>query len=91
MAGLQPPYRSGNGLEVRVARGSREGNRIAHILHAGDIVEQSFKTQAKTGVRHRAIAAQIAVPPQLLLEVLIHSSFQHIQALFALAAANTSP
>src|SRR6266481_965633 len=46
----------------RVAGGSREGDGVAHISEAGDVGEGALEAEAEAGMRHRAIAAQIAVP-----------------------------
>ena len=50
----------------RVARGARERDGVAHIRETGDIGEGALKPEAEPGVRHRAIAAQIAVPGVLV-------------------------
>jgi hypothetical protein len=39
-----------------------EGDHVSDIAHAGDELNQSFKTETKAGVGHRAVPAQIQVP-----------------------------
>jgi len=33
-----------------VTRGSGEGDGIAHVFHAGDVIEQALEAEAKTSV-----------------------------------------
>src|SRR5882762_2246163 len=51
---------------ARVARGSRERDGVAHVGEAGDVGEGALEAEAEAGVRHRAVAAQIAVPGVVL-------------------------
>jgi hypothetical protein len=46
----------------RIARRSREGDCVAHVGEAGDVGQGALETEAEAGMRHRAVAAQIAVP-----------------------------
>src|SRR5580692_2968923 len=50
----------------RVSRGSREGDRVADVGEAGDVGEGALEAEAEAGVRHRAVAAQVAVPRVVL-------------------------
>src|SRR5215471_14219918 len=71
------------GSVARVARRSREWNCVAHVGEAGHVRDRALEAQAEAGVRHRAVAAQIAVPGIVLLVEfgLRHASFQHGEAL----------
>src|SRR5437660_12684313 len=74
----------------RVAGGSREGDRVAHIGEAGDVGEGALEAEAEAGLRHRAVAAQIAVPGVVLAvdAALGHAAVQHLEPLLAWAAAD---
>src|SRR5215831_18486924 len=73
-----------------VAGGAWKGDRVADVRKAGDIGERSFEAEAKAGVRHRAVAAEIAVPGVLVPvdAALTHRSVQYLKPFLALAAAN---
>src|SRR6266581_7887432 len=74
----------------RVARGSREGDRVAHVGEAGRIGDRALEAEAEAGVRYRAVAAQIAVPGVVLPvdAALGHAAVEHFEPLLALAAAD---
>src|SRR5207237_2107522 len=74
----------------RTAGGSREGDGVAHVGEAGDVGEGALEAEAKASVRHRAVAAQIAVPGVVLLvdAALGHIAVQYLGPLLALAAAD---
>src|SRR5437899_12807211 len=77
----------------RVAGGSREGDRVAHVGEAGDVGEGApgeSRGEAEAGVRHRAVAAQVAVPGVVLPvdAALGHAAVQYLEPLLALAAAD---
>src|SRR5215472_9830595 len=67
-----------------------EGDGVAHIGEAGDVGEGALEAEAEAGVRHRAVAPQIAVPGVLVLvdAALGHGLVQDVEPLFALAAAD---
>jgi hypothetical protein len=44
-----------------------KGDGVADVGEAGDVGEGALKAEAKAGVRHRAVAAQVAVPGVLVL------------------------
>src|SRR5580700_1899761 len=69
---------------------SREGDRVAHVGEAGRIGEGALEAEAEAGVRHRAVAPQVAVPGVMLLidAALGHARVEHREALLALAAAD---
>ncbi len=50
-------------LKTGVTRRSGKGNRVAYIVHPGDIIQQPFETEAKPGMGHTAVAPQIPIPP----------------------------
>src|SRR5215471_2154061 len=74
----------------RVARRAWERDGVAHIGEAGDIGEGALEAEAKAGVRHRAVAAQVAVPGVFVLvdAALGHGLVQYLEPLLALAAAD---
>src|SRR5712691_2321107 len=74
----------------RVAGGSREGDGVAHVGEAGDVGEGALEAEAEAGMRHRAVAPEIAVPGVVLPvdAALRHASIQHLEPLLALAAAD---
>jgi hypothetical protein len=49
-------------VDTERCRGARERDRVAHLGEAGDIGEGAREAEAEARVRHRAIAAQVAVP-----------------------------
>src|SRR5687768_17377427 len=54
-------------LELRLARGAREGDHVADVVHAGEVLDGPLEAEAETRVRHRAVPSEIAVPPVVLL------------------------
>src|SRR5271169_6376360 len=74
----------------RVAGGARERDRVAHVGEAGDVGEGALKAEAEAGMRHRAVAAQVAVPGVVLaVDVALgHARVEHFEPLLALAAAD---
>src|SRR5262249_23292132 len=51
----------------RAPRRARERDRVAHVGETGDVGERPLEAEAEAGVRHRAVAAQIAVPAVVIL------------------------
>src|SRR5712672_3618585 len=74
----------------RVAGRSREGDRVTHVGEARDVGEGALEAEAEAGVRHRAVAAQIAVPGVVLAvdAALGDTAVQYVEPLLALAAAD---
>src|SRR5580704_5678627 len=74
----------------RVAGGAREGDGVADVGEAGDVGEGALEAEAEAGVRHRAVAAQVAVPGVVLPvdAALDHAAVQYFEPLLALAAAD---
>ena len=52
------------GLEWRITRCARKRDNIANVGHAGDVGNETLQAQPEARVRHTAVAAQIAIPPQ---------------------------
>src|SRR5215472_12000355 len=77
-------------LIPRVPRCAREGDGVAHIGEAGDVGEGALEAEAEAGMRHSAVAPQIAVPGVLVLvdAALGHGLVQYLEPLLALAAAD---
>src|SRR6478672_2085498 len=76
--------------ELRGAGRARVGDRIADVGQSADVDHQALEAQAKAGMRHRAIAAEIAIPAVVrrIQAELAHARIEDVQALFALAAAD---
>jgi hypothetical protein len=74
----------------RVPRRSREGDRVADVGEAGDVGKGALEAEAKAGVRHRAVAPEVAVPGVVLPvdAALDHAAVQYVETLLALAAAD---
>src|SRR5690554_914553 len=72
--------------ELRRTRRPRVRDGVADVGQAADIHHQAFEAQAEAGVRHRAVAAEIAVPlvVRRIQAELLDTRIQHIQALLAL-------
>src|SRR5437016_3069734 len=69
-ARLQPRLRRGSSplrSVPRVAGGARKGDRVAHIGEPGRIGDGALKAEPEPGMRHRAVASEIAVPAVMLL------------------------
>src|SRR5262249_16667171 len=77
-------------LVLRAAWRARERDRVAHVRKASDVGDGALEAQAEARVRHAAVAAQVAVPAHRLLvdADLVHAGVEHLEALFALAAAD---
>src|SRR5215469_565951 len=78
-------------LSIPCAAGRpRKGNGVADVGEAGDVGQGALEAEAEAGVRHRAVAPQIAVPGVVLLvdAALGHSAVQYFEPLLALAAAD---
>src|SRR6516165_1178043 len=77
-------------LVFRISWRSRKWDSVAHVRQSGDVGESTFESETKPGVRDRAVATQITIPSvvRLLDAALRHPSVQHVEPLFALAAAN---
>ena len=76
--------------KLRIPRRPRERNHIANIRHAGRIKNRALKAQAEAGVRHGAVAAQVAVPPVIFLVQLhlVEAIVEHVQPFLALRTAD---
>jgi hypothetical protein len=71
-------------------RRPRERDHVADVLDAGGVLDRALEAEAEAGVGHGAVAAQVAVPPVVLLGQahLVHARVEHVEALLALAAAD---
>src|SRR5690606_37844320 len=69
---------------------ARVGDGVADVGQAADVDDQALEAQAKAGMRHGAVAAEVAVPAVLgrVQAELGHAPVEHVQALLALAAAD---
>ena len=54
-------------LELSGLRRAREGNHVADVLHTGHEKHQAFEAETETGVRTRAVFADIEVPPNVFV------------------------
>src|SRR5690606_1388406 len=77
-------------LELGGAGGAGERDDVADVFHAGDVHEQAFEAEAEAGVGDGAEAPEIEVPGVGgLVETVRPDLFaEHVEALFALAAAD---
>ena len=76
--------------EVGAAWCAREWDDVADVRHPGGVRHRPVKPEPEPGVRHRAVPAQIAIPPvdRRIESHLAHPRIQHIEALLALAASD---
>ena len=59
-------------LKLAAAGVAREGHGVPDVAHARDETHEPLEAQPIAAVRHRAVAAQVKVPPvSLLVEVLV--------------------
>src|SRR5947209_17430677 len=72
--------------KLGVARRARERDHIADIGHTGGVNDRPLEAEAEPGVRHGAVAPQVAVPAVLLFRQsqLIEPGVEHLQPLLAL-------
>src|SRR5688572_18636121 len=77
-------------LVAGVAGGPWKGDGVAHVGQAGDVGDGALEAQAEAGVRHAAVAAQVAVPGVVLAvdAELRHARVEDLEPLLALAAAD---
>src|SRR6185295_6622105 len=93
---LQPPRRSlaassrRDRSELGLARGARKWDDVADVLDAGRVLDRALEAEAEAGVRHGAVAAQIAIPPVVggVQAHLGDPGVEPVEALLALAAAD---
>ena len=73
--------------ELGAARGTREGDDVADVLHAGGKLDGALEAEAKAGVGCGAMATQVKIPPVggVIQPGLGHAGLQDVQAFFALA------
>jgi hypothetical protein len=50
-----------------VSRRARKRDGVAHVGEAGDVGERALEAEAEAGMRHGAVAAQVAIPVVALL------------------------
>eukprot|EP00212_Chloropicon_laureae_P000773 CAMPEP_0198450436 /NCGR_PEP_ID=MMETSP1453-20131121/5049_1 /TAXON_ID=1461543 ORGANISM="Unidentified sp., Strain RCC701" /NCGR_SAMPLE_ID=MMETSP1453 /ASSEMBLY_ACC=CAM_ASM_001118 /LENGTH=93 /DNA_ID=CAMNT_0044173497 /DNA_START=84 /DNA_END=362 /DNA_ORIENTATION=+ len=78
-------------LELGVSRVPWEGGDVPDVLEAGDHLHESFKAEAKPGVGHGAVLAELPVPPEVLGQagpLGRHGALQMPQALLPRRPAN---
>src|SRR5690606_11682988 len=75
---------------LRGARRARVGDGVADVGQPAHVDDQALEAEAEAGVRHRAVAAEVAVPGVGLRvqAELRHARVEHVQALLALRAAD---
>src|SRR6185437_5037016 len=74
----------------RVAGRARKRDNVADVRKSGCIRDRALEAETEAGVRHRPVAAQIAVPT-VVRDVeadLGDSHVEHVEPLLALAAAD---
>src|SRR5262245_51739741 len=77
-------------LILGVAGRTRERDRVAHVREPGRVRDRALEAEPEAGVRHGAVAAQVAIPGEALLvdADLRHARVEAIEPLLALAAAD---
>ena len=67
-----------------------EGDNVTDVAHTGHVDHQTLETEAETGVRDCAEAAQIAIPPVIFLVQTHfgHALIEYLEALFTLGTAD---
>src|SRR5262245_17009845 len=72
-------------VNLRVSRRPRERDHVADVAQAGQKQERSLQPQPEPGVWHRAVAAQVEVPPvRVRVELLLaHALGEHVEPLLA--------
>ena len=53
-------------LKIYRLRGTRAGDDVADIGHAGDELDEAFETETEPGVRGRAVFSQLEIPPVVI-------------------------
>ena len=77
-------------LKLQVLGGAGKGDDIADIGDAGDHHQKALEAQPETGVRDRAEASDIEIPPVVLRgqPEFVEAPFEHLQAFFPLTPAD---
>lgn len=67
-----------------------EGDDVADVLHAGEVHDEAFKSEAKAGVGGRAELSEVEVPPVGFLgeTQFINTRFEDIEPIFSLGTTN---
>jgi len=80
------PLKESIRLKVCFTGNAGVGDHVANVGHTRDLINEPLEAQAKAGMRHGAVAAQVQVPAVVfLIQVqFIHPAFQNVQALFTL-------
>ena len=80
------------GLEFRALRRARERDDVADVPAARDLVHRAIEAEAEAGVRHGAVAPQVALPPEdpLVEAHRLDPLVEDLQPLLALAATDAS-
>src|SRR5690606_28987985 len=90
MANLRGRNMCGLRSILRRAWCARVGDGVADVAQAADVDQQALEAEAEAGMRHRAIAAEVAIPLVVrgIQAELRHACVEDVQALLALAAAD---
>src|SRR2546421_10816868 len=85
-----PAARTAAILVLGVPRRARERYGVAHVGEPGDVSHRALEAQAEAGVRHGAVATQVAIPAECFLvdADLVHPCVEELEPLLALAAAD---
>ena len=80
-------------LKLGVSGGSREGNDVANVLHAGYIHENALEPETEAGVGTAPPSANVEVPGKGLPGNAhgVHPHFEDVMSLLPLAAADDFP
>src|SRR5437899_7991874 len=77
-------------LELGLARCTRERDHVADVLDPGRVLDRALEAETEPGVRHGAVAAQVAIPPVVFCGEpdLGDPAIEYVEPLLALAAAD---
>ena len=66
------------------------GDDVTNVAKPRHVHHRALEAQSKTGMRHSAVFAQVAVPPIVLgVEVVVANAlFQHVQTILTLRATD---
>src|SRR5687768_9952205 len=83
-------WQAGSASVSGVAGRARKWDRVAHVGKPRGVGYGALEAEAEAGVRHGAVAAQIAIPTEAFLvdADLVHALVQAREALLPLAAAD---
>src|SRR5262245_25351317 len=78
----------GERSEFGVARRARERDDVTDVGHPRGVDDRPLEPEAKSGMRHRAVSPEVAIPAVVFLgqAELVQSGIEHVESLLALGA-----